>query len=80
MKKTIDKIDLAIGEELRDLRKQRGMTLLDVAERIGCTKSLISHYEHGKASISVPQLIKLCEIYQVPYVDVLEKVKRYIYG
>ena len=79
MKKRIDPIDLAIGRELHDIRKQRGYTLLEVAERLGCTKSLISHYEHGKASISVQQLMRICTIYEVPYLDILEKVKGMIY-
>ena len=80
MKKYIDPIDVEIGRELRDIRKQRGMTLLEVANRLRCHKSLISHYELGKTSISVQQLIRLCEIYDVEYTDVLERVRKIIYS
>lgn len=80
MKRMINAIDVAIGRELHDIRKQRRMTLQEVADRLHCTRALISMYEKGKTSISVPQLVKMCDIYQVEYTEVLEKVRSFIYG
>lgn len=80
MKRMINAVDAAIGRELRDIRKQRRITQQELAERLGCTKSLVSFYESGKASISVPQFVKICDIYQVDYSELLKKVRVFIYG
>lgn len=80
MKRNIDPIDVAIGRELHDIRKQRGFTLQEVADRLRCTRALLSMYEKGKTSISVPQLVRLCDIYQIQYTDVLERVRAFIYA
>lgn len=80
MKKQLDKIDIVLGNELKDLRTNKGMTMEEVSYRLNCSKALISMYENGKASISIPQLIKLCDVYNVQYGDLLDKVKKYVYA
>lgn len=80
MKKQLDKIDVALGEELKKIRTDKNMTMEEVSYRLTCSKSLISMYESGKASISIPQLVKLCDVYGVRYGDVLDKVKKYVYA
>lgn len=80
MKKTLDKIDVAIGKELKAVRLDKNMTMEEVSYRLNCSKGLISMYESGKASISVPQLVKLCDIYNIQYGDLLDKVKKYVYA
>ena len=80
MKKEYDKIDVAIGNELKRIRKEKRMTMQYVADRIGCTKGLISFYESGHTAVSIPQLIKMCDVYNVTYGDVLNAVKRIVYS
>lgn len=80
MKKTLDKIDVAIGKELKAIRLDKNMTMEEVSYRLNCSKGLISMYESGKASISVPQLVKLCDIYNIQYGNLLDKVKKYVYA
>jgi transcriptional regulator with XRE-family HTH domain len=40
-----------IGARLRELRKRRGMTQLEVAEELGVRQALISQYEQGSIRI-----------------------------
>ena len=80
MKKEYDKIDVAIGHELKKIRNEKRMTMQYVADRIGCTKGLISFYESGHTAVSIPQLIKMCDVYNVTYADVLNAVKKIVYS
>jgi len=41
------KISQGVGRRIRDLRKQKGMTLGDLADRCRCSSSLISQIERG---------------------------------
>lgn len=79
MRKPKSELDIAIGNELRELRLKNHLTLKQVAERMNCTHQLIMFYERGIVSISVPQLVKICDIYNSSYIVVLEKVKSLIY-
>ncbi|GAB4409173.1 MAG: hypothetical protein Fur0044_02680 [Anaerolineae bacterium] len=61
------------GEKLRKLRKQRGMTLTELAEVIGhTTHSHISELETGKRLPSLELAIKISELFEVT-VDQLVK-------
>lgn len=80
MKKQLDKVDVALGNELKAIRCDKGMTMEEVSYRLNCSKSLISMYESGKASISIPQLIRLCDVYGVQYGNVLDKVRKLVYA
>ena len=45
-----------IGEQLRARRQERGLSLRDLADRLGCSPSLISQIERGLANPSVSTL------------------------
>ena len=50
-----------LGLRLRLARRLRGMTLKRLAERAGCSESLLSKIENDKASPSLPMLHRLVE-------------------
>ncbi len=50
---------------LKELRKERGMKLKDVAEAMGVTVRAISRYEEGTREPSVEMIIKFCKLYEV---------------
>ena len=50
---------------LRALRKARGMTLKEVAERVGVAESTVSQYENGKRDPDFETLLKLAELFDV---------------
>ena len=62
-----------IGERLRNIRRQQGMSLADVQARSnGKWKSVVvGAYERGDRSISISRLAELTEFYGVPLIDVM---------
>lgn len=51
----------AIGELIKEERKQAGMTQEELAEKIGAKKSFISRIENGHSDIQLSTLYKLIE-------------------
>lgn len=52
----------AIGAEIRDLRKARGMTLEDLAARIGRSVGYVSQVERGLSPLTIPNLKAIAEV------------------
>ena len=55
-----------VGPRLREARLQRGLTLTAVAEQAGVTKGFLSLVERGKTRVSVPTLLRVCEVLAIP--------------
>jgi len=56
-----DRILVAIGTRLRDLRRERGMTLDGLAERTGFTKSYLSKIENSRKVPPIASLIRIAK-------------------
>lgn len=54
-----------IGRKLRTLRKGRGLTQKDVADRLGLVRATISNYEVGRRTPHLSELRKFAELYGV---------------
>ena len=48
-----------VGARLRLARRLRGLKLRELADRVGCSESLLSKYETGRAMPSLPMLHRL---------------------
>ena len=57
-----------VGERLRAIRRQKGLSLHDVEARSKqeFKASVLGAYERGERAISVSRLIRLAELYRVP--------------
>lgn len=53
------------GSRLKELRTQAGMTQLQLAQRLGITKSVVSFYELQERTPSPDVLVKLAGIFRV---------------
>ena len=53
------------SEKLKALREARGLTQLQVANRIGISKAMISAYETASKAPSIEVLIRLSRLYGV---------------
>lgn len=51
-----------VGESLRYARKRVGLTLKDVAQKIGCSESLLSKIERGRIPPTLQTLYKLADM------------------
>ena len=54
-----------LSKHLKDLRCERRLKQLDVANSIGCTTQAISNYEYAKRTPGIPELIALANFYNV---------------
>jgi transcriptional regulator with XRE-family HTH domain len=65
-----------VGERLRAIRRQKGLSLHDVEARSGMEfkASVLGAYERGERAISVPRLLRLADIYDVPSDQLLPRL------
>jgi transcriptional regulator with XRE-family HTH domain len=55
-----------VGAQVREIRRQRGMSLTELSRRVGVSKSLISQIEHGTSNASIPVLRAIARALDVP--------------
>lgn len=60
-----------VGPRLRRLRTQRGVTLTELAEQTGISKSTLSRLETGQRNPSLDLLLPLAQAYRVPLDDLV---------
>jgi transcriptional regulator with XRE-family HTH domain len=58
-----------IGQRIKKLRSQRGLTLEEVAEKSGCTPGFLSQLERNKAAPSITTLYAIAEALGVKVTD-----------
>lgn len=58
-----------LGEKIRGARKEKGLTLMEVARSAGCSASFISGVERGKVSPSITTLKRVANALGVNIVD-----------
>jgi transcriptional regulator with XRE-family HTH domain len=56
---------LALGVQIRDLRKSRGMTLVDLAERINRSVGWLSQIERGMSEVSISAMHEIAQALDV---------------
>ncbi|ATL81492.1 XRE family transcriptional regulator [Streptomyces malaysiensis subsp. malaysiensis] len=61
----------AVGPRLRALRRDRGITLADLAATTGVSESTLSRLESGQRRPSLELLLPLARIYDVPLDDLV---------
>lgn len=57
----------SFGERIRELRKERGITNYEMAERLGISRNTLTNWEHGeKEPHSVEILEEMAKVLNVP--------------
>jgi transcriptional regulator with XRE-family HTH domain len=62
-----------VGERLRALRHERGMTMAELAEATGLTSGFLSQLERDLTSVSLSSLARICSALDVRFGDVLDE-------
>jgi transcriptional regulator with XRE-family HTH domain len=62
-----------VGERLRALRRERGMTMAELAEATGLTSGFLSQLERDLTSVSLSSLARICTVLGVRFGDVLDE-------
>jgi DNA-binding NtrC family response regulator len=64
-----DELHATIGRQIRELRKERGLTLRQMARRTSLSVSLLSQIERAESSASVSSLFKVATALDVRIVE-----------
>lgn len=62
-----------MANNIRKLRKQKGMTLKDLAEKVGVTVQCISNYEQGIRKVDLPTAAIIAAALSCTVDDLIEK-------
>jgi transcriptional regulator with XRE-family HTH domain len=54
-----------VGAKIKDLRKERRISQLDLATYIGITRTSLSNIENGKYLISVDYIKMICDYFNI---------------
>ncbi len=61
----------SIGQRLARMRKERGLTQIELADKLGSTQSLVSKFERGELLLHGELIKLLAEIFDVSADDIL---------
>lgn len=59
---------------LRTFRKKKKLTQQCVADKIGVERSTYSYYESGKTKPNIYMLIKLSEVFEIDFINLILKI------
>lgn len=62
-----------MATNIRKIRKQRGMTLKNLAEKVGVTVQCISNYEQGIRTVNLPTAAIIAAALNCTVDDLIEK-------
>ena len=55
----------AVGKNLKQARKDKGLTQNEVAKIMNMTQQQYSRFENGVFELNYSQIIELCEVYDI---------------
>lgn len=64
----------ALGPILKKLRTQKKISQAQVAEKVGVSKMMISHWERGNRKIMAHQLVDYCDALGVTVQSVFDRM------
>jgi len=73
--KPVDMGDESLGQRLARLRKERGWTQKQIAERTGLIQELVSNYETDKLRLNADMILRFAEVYNVSADELLRGSK-----
>ena len=56
----MDKVDIKLGEIIRQRRKEMKMTQTELALKVGTTKQCIYYYEKGSRGLTMSMFFNIC--------------------
>jgi transcriptional regulator with XRE-family HTH domain len=71
-------VRVALGDQLRRVRNAAGLSLQQAAAKAGGAfpAVVLGSYERGDRNVTIPRLVRLCEVYGVTVLDVLPALTR----
>lgn len=60
-------IEKSIGNYLQNLRKERNLSLREVADQIGIDISMLSKIEHGERQLQSHMIAPIADLFEIDY-------------
>ena len=64
-----------IGENIKTLRKAHNLTQPEFAKIVGISRNSLSRYENGTSSVSTELIDRICQKFNVSYIDIVGEEK-----
>lgn len=64
-----------IGENIKILRKTHDLTQPEFANIVGISRNSLSRYENGTSSVSTELIDRICQKFNVSYIDIIGEEK-----
>lgn len=71
----MDKINIIVGENLRKIRKDRNLTLKEMADITGVSKSMIGEIERSVSNPTISVLWKIASGLKIPFTQLIHNEK-----
>ena len=65
------------GEKLKNARLNKGLKQSEVAEKLECAPTSLTNWENGKVQPSLDVLSRLCEVYEIAPLSLLDREYEY---
>ena len=65
-----------IAQRLRDARRRRGMTQVELAAKLGTNQTYVSSVERASRGLTVQQLVRLCGALRISPEEILRETKQ----
>lgn len=59
---------------LRAKREERGITQMQLAEKLGVNQTFVSKVEICERRLDIVELLTICEILEIPFVDFIKEI------
>ena len=66
-----------IGDQIRRLRRERGISQTELAEKLNISFQQVQKYENGKSKISVDRIFQIVEVLNIPLYDLVDRESFY---
>ncbi len=67
---------LAIGEKIKDLRKNRGMSYVEMAKEIGISRNGYNNIELAKSNFQFFTLLRILSYHEIDFFDFIDSLKQ----
>jgi transcriptional regulator with XRE-family HTH domain len=62
-----------LGQKLKEARKRKGLSVAEVADKLGISERAYNYYEQGRSEPKMNNLVKLCELLDIKIEDLYDK-------
>ena len=64
-----------IGDNIKSLRRTHDLTQPEFAKMVGISRNILSRYENGTSTVSTELIYRICQKFNVSYVDIVGEDK-----